>query len=84
MPYIAPKLRPKYNVVLDQIADIPTKGELEYCIYKLMMKYMHDKEYRYSVLHDVTYCAHHCGDEFRRRHLDKREDVAIEENGDIA
>jgi len=82
-PYIAQKLRPKYNQALDQIADIPTKGELEYCIYKLMMKYMKDKEKRYANWHDTVYSAYHCGSEAKRRYLDKREDKAIEENGDI-
>lgn len=83
MPYIAAKDREPFDKVLNQITKIEKKGELEYCIYKLMTIYMEDKQYRYSVLHDVTYCAHHCGDEFRRRYLDKREDEAIEENGDI-
>lgn len=83
MPYIAQKLRPKYNVALDQIADIPTKGELEYCIYKLMMRFMKDKEKRYSNYHDMVYAAYHAGHEGKRRYLDKREDKAIEENGDI-
>lgn len=32
---------------------------------------------------ETAYAAIHCGDEFRRRFLDKREDLAIRENGDI-
>ena len=60
-----------------------TKGELEYCIFKLMKTYMKDKPSRYSVLHDCTYASMHCADEFRRRYLDKREDDAISENGDV-
>ena len=82
MPYIKQESRPKYDTVIDQlkpglnIGGIPTKGELEYCIFKLMMIYMKDKEYTYTNLHACTYAAHHCGDEFRRRFLDKREDDA--------
>jgi len=87
MPYIKQNLRLKYNEYLDEILDhkngIPTKGELEYCIFKLMRIYMKDKQYRYSTIHDCVYAAMHCADEFRRRYLDKREDEAKEENGDI-
>jgi hypothetical protein len=48
-----------------------------------MVTYMKDKEYRYSTLHDTVYAATHCGDEFRRRFLDARENTAIKENGDV-
>lgn len=44
---------------------------------------MEDKEKRYSTLHDCTYAAQHCADEFRRRYLDRREDAAMNKNGDI-
>ena len=83
MPYIKQESRGKFDNVLNQIDHIETKGELEYCISKLMKIYMKDKRFCYSHLHDTTYAAIHCGDEFRRRNLDKREDTAIEENGDI-
>jgi len=83
MPYIDKKLRAKYDVVLDQIPIIDTKGDLEYCIFKLMKKFMSSRESRYSNLHDVVYASAHCSDEFRRRYLDKREDQAIETNGDV-
>jgi len=83
MPYIKKEDRDKYDGALWEIDEIETKGELEYCIFSLMNKYMSDKEYRYSNLHDCVYAAQHCADEFRRRYLDKREDEAIEQNGDI-
>ncbi len=87
MPYIKKELRKKYDQYLEEITDhlngIPTKGDLEYCVFKLMKIYMNDKEERYSTLHDCTYAVMHCADEFRRRFLDKREDDAKEENGDI-
>jgi hypothetical protein len=83
MPYINLTDRKKYDFALEEIEQIDSKGELEYIIFKLMMKYMSDKEYRYTILHDCTYAAQHCADEFRRRFLDVREDQAIKENGDI-
>ncbi len=83
MPYIKNEDRDKYDFTLLEIDKIETKGELEYCIFKLMKIYMEDKEYRYSNLHDCVYAAQHCADEFRRRYLNIREDKAIIQNGDI-
>lgn len=83
MPYIRQDMRLKYKRTLESIGFIETKGELEYCIYKLMVMYMQDKEFKYSTLHDCTYAAQHCCDEFRRRYLDVRENEAREQNGDI-
>jgi len=83
MPYIKKVERARFDKVLNQVFAITTKGELEYCIYKLMTKFMKDKERRYATLHDCAYAAQHCADEFRRRNLDVREDSAREENGDI-
>lgn len=84
MPYIKPEDRTIYDEVLDKLPVAPNKGDLEYCIYSLMVKYMKNKEWRYSNLHDTVYAAQHCADEFRRRTLDHRENDAIEQNGDIA
>ena len=83
MPYIKQEDRPQYNVVLDKLPEIKTKGDLEYCIFKVMKKFMETREKRYSNYHDCVYGAGHCSDEYRRRFLDKREDEAREENGDI-
>lgn len=83
MPYIKKEERTKFDIHLNKIDKIATKGELEYCIYKLIKTFMKDKEYRYSILHDATYAPIHAGEEFRRRNLDKREDQAIQENGDV-
>ncbi len=86
MPYIALANRKRIDSILfEKLDDLKemTKGELEYCIYKLMIHYMKSKTFNYSNLHDCTYAAIHCGDEFRRNHLDKREDVARTSNGDI-
>lgn len=83
MPYIQYSDRDKFSNILNQISKIEKKGELEYCIFKLMKIYMKDKEQRYSILHDCTYAAQHCADEFRRRYLDNRENEARETNGDV-
>ena len=83
MPYIEPELRPQYDKHLNQIKIIHSKGELEYCIYKLMLIYTSDKPKRYANLHATAYAAKHCGHEFLRNFLDKREDKAKEDNGDI-
>ena len=83
MPYIKKENRQKYDEVLREMPYFQNKGELEYVIFYLMRQYMTNKEYRYSILHDCTYAAQHCADEFRRRYLDKRENEARETNGDI-
>jgi hypothetical protein len=83
MPYIKIEDRTKYDQVLKQLPNFETKGDLEYCIFYLMKAYMGNREYKYTELHNTVYAAVHCGDEFRRRFLDKREDEAIETNGDV-
>jgi len=86
MPYISQKDRSKYYDVVTAIHNLPeitTKGDLEFVIFLAMRKFMSTREEKYSHLHDCTYAANHCADEFRRRFLDKREDRALEANGDI-
>lgn len=83
MPYIKKEDRLKYDKVLNKITNIKAKGDLEYCIYKLMKIYMRDREFRYSTLHDTVYAIQHCADEFRRNYLDKRENQAKDTNGSI-
>lgn len=83
MPYIKRGDRLPFDAVLNQLPALQSKGELEYCIFKLMVRFMCNKEERYSTLHEAVYAAMHCADEFRRRRLDKREDEAMEQNGDV-
>ncbi len=83
VPYIKQDERKKFDEFFNKLPWIESKGELEYLIFKLMRYYMLDKHYRYSTLHNCVYAAQHCADEFRRRFLDKREDEALRENGDI-
>lgn len=83
MPYIKQEDRIKFEEILSEIPYFKTKGELEYCIFYLMDHYMDTRDVNYTNLHDTVYSAIHCGDEFRRRFLDKREDEARLTNGDI-
>ena len=83
MPYIKEEERFSYDKVLDQLPDIRSKGDLEYCVFKLMKKFMKIREVRYATLHEVVYAVMHCADEYRRRYLDKREDEARDTNGDV-
>jgi hypothetical protein len=83
MPYIRQEDRNKFCKVLYEVPTISNKGELEYLIFSLMMKYMDNFPKTYTNLHDCTYAAQHCSDEFRRRFLDEREDFARNSNGDI-
>jgi len=68
---------------LKQLPNIECKGDLEYCVYYLCVKFMSTRKVKYSELHEAVYGAIHAGEEYKRRHLDKREDVAKETNGDI-
>lgn len=83
MPFIKQEDRFRFDIILKDLPLFNNKGELEYCIYKLMKHYMSDREVRYNTLHECVYAATHCADEFRRLHLDKREDEARETNGDV-
>jgi hypothetical protein len=83
MPYIKRNQRPYFANALDTFPSIDSKGELEYCIFTLMVRYMENNVFNYTNLHDVAYAAQHCADEFRRRFLDVREDTARKENGDV-
>jgi hypothetical protein len=86
MPYITKNDREKYSKLcqeIDKLSSIETKGDLEFLVFKLMIKFMSSREERYSTLHDCTYAVAHSSDEFRRRFLDKRENDAREINGDI-
>jgi hypothetical protein len=86
MPYVDQLSRERYKNLtkaIEKISDISTKGDLEFLVFKLMKKFMTDREVRYSTLHDCVYAVAHASDEFRRRYLDIRENEALEKNGDI-
>ncbi len=83
MPYIKPYEREEYDKVLDNLIYIWNKGSLEYCVFKLFKIYMKFKPINYANLHDAVYAIIHVGEEIKRRFLDRREDYARKENGDI-
>jgi hypothetical protein len=83
MPYIKQTERDVFDEVLNRMPALANKGQLEYCIFKLMLQFMEDRLANYSNLHDCIYAAIHAGDEFRRRFLDRREDEVREDNGDV-
>ena len=83
MPYISQSERGKYDACLNLMPEIKTKGDLEYCVFKLMVKFMATREFRYVTLHEVVYAVIHAGEEYRRRFLDVRENDAREINGDV-
>lgn len=84
MPYITQERRKEVdgNPVL-----VWTKGDLEYKIFKLLLTFINqrdpDNACTYHPLHDAVYAAIHVGEEFKRRFLDIREDLALKSNGDI-
>ena len=83
MPFIEEQKRPYYDNILDQLNEIICKGDLEYCIYKLILHYMKTRKYNYHNLHEAVYGTIHSAEEFKRNYLDKREDEAIAKNGKI-
>jgi hypothetical protein len=85
MPYIKKQDRDKYALLKSaiELKEIQTKGDLEYIVTLLMKQYMSTRERRYATLHEVVYAVQHASDEYRRRHLDKRETEALEANGDV-
>lgn len=84
MPYIEQDRRAVYRDSIDSIPEIACKGELEYVIFKIMLNYMTNHDFKYSRLHDTVYAVHHAAHEFERTYLDCREDIAKEENGEIS
>ena len=83
MPYIKANDRKKFDKILSNLPEMGTKGELEYVVFKIMKRFMKNREFRYTPLHACVYAVQHCADEFRRRYLDKRENDARDKNGDI-
>lgn len=83
MPYIPEEQRKPFYDAWNAMPPIWDKGELEYCVYKLMNKFMEGKMPNYKNLHDTVYAVIHAAHEYERRNLDVREDYAREVNGDI-
>jgi hypothetical protein len=84
MPHISKSQREIYSTFISELlrTEILTKGDLEYIIYNVVKQFMATREFRYSNLHDAVYGCIHAGEEYKRLYLDKREDKAIEDNGE--
>jgi len=84
MPYIADRSQfDTLRVFLRDMPPLANKGELEYVVYLLMLKFMSTREQRYGDLHEAVYGTVHSAHEFERNFLDKRENLAKQKNGDI-
>lgn len=86
MPYVNKTQRDKYRnvaIAIQYLPEIETKGDLEYLVFLLQLKFMKTREPRYGTMHEAVYAVNHAAHEFERRYLDKREDKARQENGDI-
>ncbi len=83
MPHIQKDKRELLSGITKAIQSNPwplEKGELEYLVYYLMGDYMKDRAFNYANLHEVVYAVIHSAEEFKRNHLDKREDHAKKQN----
>lgn len=86
VPYISQEERSQYDLFRVFLRDMPPikdKGNLEYMVYLLMLKFMSTREQRYGDLHEAVYGTVHSAHEFERNFLDKRENLAKQKNGDI-
>jgi hypothetical protein len=86
MPYVDRNSRDKYIEVdkaISRLNSIENKGDMEYILFRILVKFMSTREFKYSTLHEAVYGCQHVADEFRRRFLDVRENQALESNGDI-
>jgi len=84
MPHINGEQREIYEDLTQQIlnTEILNKGDLEYLVYQVMKSFMNTREARYSTLHQAVYGTIHSAEEYKRLHLDKREDTALGNNGE--
>lgn len=80
MPYITPSRRYPLDV---GVADPGTAGELNYCITRLLVEYMHNEDVSYQRINDVIGALEGAKLEFYRRFAAPYEDTKITQNGDV-
>jgi len=92
MPYIESERRkvydPAINLIVDEMLiaddDDQVKGELNYCIYKIILKYMGMRGHKYFRLQDFIFgVLGACQNELARRMLNPYEEKKIMDNGDV-
>ena len=79
MPYI--KLNDRANIDLG--AHPQTAGELNFCITKLIMRYLRGKNMNYQRVNDCLGALEGAKLEFYRRVVAPYENMKCEENGDV-
>ena len=84
MPHINEEQKKKYRALIEEISftTIHEKGDLEFLVFILIKQFMLTREHRYATLHDAVYATIHSAEEYKRLYLDKREDEAINKNGE--
>ena len=82
MPYI---LNSERNALAcSPSANYPcTSGELNYCITKLLINYVHTEGLRYDTLNSIIGALESAKHEFQRRVVDPYEDMKQKQNGDV-
>lgn len=84
MPYIKKIDREKFEESLHDIAiNIKSKGEFNYCIYKLMKLFIYYNKENYDNYATCMSSVVGALLEFNRREISEYEDRKIEENGDV-
>jgi len=84
MPYITPKAREVLEEPINHLAvHIATNGELNYCITRLVLSFLHGRV-NYLNLAGVVGTLHLISTELERRVINPYEDRKIAENGDVA
>lgn len=85
MPYIEEKDRVSFDIYIDKtVQHIQNEGDLNYCIYSLMKKWLEkQKPINYSKLSSCI-AAFECAKlEFYRKVISKYEDLKCKKNGEI-
>lgn len=84
MPYIQKNRRKTLDsCFLTLYLEIETKGELTYCLYRIVKDYIKMKGKSYQNISEAISSVADTEHELRRRVLNPYEDKKIKENGDI-
>lgn len=84
MPYLPPEERALFDDALDGVPTIRSKGQLTYCVTRLMLRFAREHGLTgYQRHSDAVAATADAGHEYRRRVLDKYENDAIRRNGDL-
>jgi len=85
MPYIKQEDRAHYDIGLDELPSITGPGDLNYCITRLVQKFLTSAGTPRYTDYNAAVGALECAKlELYRRMIAPYEDVKIKENGDVA